>query len=240
MKSLRKRHVQIIIVLIYWYCCLCLANNESGESKKGTKDEKWKKKDIRDYTEADLERLYDQWEEDDEPLEEDELPEYKRPPPQVDMGKLDADDPDGLLRMTKKGRTLMMFATVSGNPTEKETEQITGLWQSSLFNAHLETQRYVVGSNRVLFMLKDGAMSIDVKNFLVSQDRCEEVTIEGKNYPGKGATQDSVGGNTVKDDQKKTDDVNKVKKIKNKGKNDMKDKKKNKSKDKDTKGKDEL
>ena len=29
---------------------------ESGEN------EKWKKKDIRDYTDADLERLYDQWE----------------------------------------------------------------------------------------------------------------------------------------------------------------------------------
>jgi hypothetical protein len=28
-----------------------------------------------------------------------------------------------------------------------------------------------------------------VKDFLVQQDNCEEVTIEGKNYPGKGANQ---------------------------------------------------
>lgn len=28
----------------------------------GPKDEKWKKKDVRDYTDADLERLYEQWE----------------------------------------------------------------------------------------------------------------------------------------------------------------------------------
>lgn len=28
-----------------------------------------------------------------------------------------------------------------GNPTEKETEQITQLWQSSLFNANVELQR---------------------------------------------------------------------------------------------------
>lgn len=47
--------------------------------------------------------------------------------------------------------------------------------------------RYVVGSNRVLFLLKDGAKSWEVKNFLVNQERCELVTIEGKDYPGKGA-----------------------------------------------------
>jgi hypothetical protein len=45
--------------------------------------------------------------------------------------------------------------------------------------------RYVVGENRVIFMLKDGAMAWEVKDFLVKQDRCEEVTIEGKSYPGK-------------------------------------------------------
>ena len=34
----------------------------------------------------------------------------------------------------------MMFVFV-GNPEEKETETITGLWQSSLFNANYEVQR---------------------------------------------------------------------------------------------------
>lgn len=43
--------------------------------------------------------------------------------------------------MSKKGRTLMVFATVSGDPTEKETEEITGLWQGSLFNANFDVQR---------------------------------------------------------------------------------------------------
>ena len=37
-------------------------------------------------------------------------------------------------------------------------------------------------------MLKDGAMAWEVKDYLVQQDRCEEVTIEGKNYPGKAAS----------------------------------------------------
>jgi len=47
-------------------------------------------------------------------LDEDELPEWKRPQPKIDLSKLDAQDPEGMLKMTKQGRTLMMFATVSG------------------------------------------------------------------------------------------------------------------------------
>ena len=46
-----------------------------------------------------------------------------------------------------------------------------------------------MGSNRVLLMLKDGSKAWEVKDFLVQQDRCEVVTIEGKDYPGKGSTQ---------------------------------------------------
>ena len=49
--------------------------------------------------------------------------------------------------------------------------------------------RYVVASNRVLLMLKDGSQAWEVKDFLIQQDRCELVTIEGKDYPGKGSLQ---------------------------------------------------
>jgi len=38
-------------------------------------------------------------------------------------------------------------------------------------------------------MLKDGSQAWEVKDFLVQQDRCEVVTIEGKDYPGKGSAQ---------------------------------------------------
>jgi len=51
---------------------------------------------------------------DEDKLEEDELPEWKRPQPQIDLSKLNPDDPEGMLKMTKIGRTLMMFATISG------------------------------------------------------------------------------------------------------------------------------
>lgn len=51
---------------------------------------------------------------DEDELEQDELPEWKREPPKVDLSNLDTKDPEKMLKATKKGRTLMMFASVSG------------------------------------------------------------------------------------------------------------------------------
>ncbi|XP_005989660.1 LRP chaperone MESD [Latimeria chalumnae] len=144
-----------------------------------------KKKDIRDYNDADMARLLEQWEQDDD-IEEEDLPEHKRTPPPVDFSKIDPKNPESILKMTKKGKTLMIFVTVSGNPTEKETEEITSLWQGSLFNANYDVQRFIVGSNRAIFMLRDGSYAWEIKDFLVSQERCADVTVEGQVYPGKG------------------------------------------------------
>lgn len=47
------------VVLI---CLILTCNSTKEKSKESKGDEKWKKKDIRDYSEADLERLFDQWE----------------------------------------------------------------------------------------------------------------------------------------------------------------------------------
>jgi hypothetical protein len=176
------------VFVVISFAVIFTLNAAEDKTAKNPK-EKLKKKDIRDYNDADVERIFEQWEEGDEPLEEDELPEWKRPQPKIDLSKLNPDDPESMLKMTKHGRTLMMFATVSGNPSEQETEKITQLWQGSLFNAHYDVQRYVVGSNRVLLMLKDGSQAWEIKDFLVNQDRCEVVTIEGKDYPGKGSAQ---------------------------------------------------
>lgn len=166
-------------MLLLCSALLCVSAAENKDKPK-------KKKDIRDYNDADMARLLEQWEEDDD-IEEGDLPEHKRSPPPIDFSKVDASKPEELLKMSKKGRTLMVFATVSGDPTEKETEEITGLWQGSLFNANYDIQRFVVGSNRVIFMLRDGSVAWEVKDFLVSQDRCAEVTVEGQVYPGKAA-----------------------------------------------------
>lgn len=170
--------------------------------------DKPKKKDIRDYNDADMARLLEQWEEDDD-IEEGDLPEHKRSPPPIDFSKVDSSKPEELLKLSKKGRTLMVFATVSGDPTEKETEEITSLWQGSLFNGNYDVQRFVVGSNRVIFMLRDGSVAWEVKDFLVSQERCMDVTVEGQVFPGKAAKKDD-------DKYKKPNEVNAKKKSKKK------------------------
>ena len=53
--------VPVILVCI---ACFVLIGVISAKRKDATDDpeEKWKKKDVRDYTDADLERLLDQWE----------------------------------------------------------------------------------------------------------------------------------------------------------------------------------
>ncbi|XP_076439185.1 LRP chaperone MESD-like [Babylonia areolata] len=219
-------------VCLLFICFLLQFSNSAGkkEDKGGAEANKWKKKDVRDYTDADVERLYEQWEDaDEDELEPDEQPEWKREPPAMDMSKLDPSKPEEFLKMSKKGRTLMMFATVAGNPTEAETEKISALWHSSLFNANIETQRFVVGSNRVLFMCRDGAMAWDIRDFLVTQDNCESVEIEGQTFHGRGSKQET------NDTKSKKKDSEEKKKTKKDSKNDIK-----KTKTKTKKGKEEL
>lgn len=150
-----------------------------------TNKPEWTKKNIRDYTDADLERLYEQWEEDEEPLPEDERPEHLRKSPSLDMSKLDFSNPDNVLKLSKKGKTLMTFVSVLGNPTRQETESITALWQSSLQNSHIIADRFIVADDRAIFMFKDGSQAWEAKDFLIEQKQCKEVTIDNKAYPGK-------------------------------------------------------
>lgn len=156
-------------------------------AKKFDEDSKpeWAKKDIRDFSDVDMERLLDQWEEDEEPLEPDELPEHLRPQPQIDFSKIDTSNPENLLKLSKKGRTLMVFVSVGGNPTREETEQLTKLWQGSLWNNHIQAERYLIDDDRAIFMFRDGSQAWDAKDFLIEQERCREVTIENKQYYGK-------------------------------------------------------
>ncbi|XP_016958179.1 LDLR chaperone boca [Drosophila biarmipes] len=176
-----------LILLLLALAPLVLAKKFKEEEKPA-----WAKKDIRDYSEADLERLLDQWEEDEEPLEEDELPEHLRPQPKLDLSNLDSKSPEELLKVSKKGRTLMTFVSVTGNPTRAEGEDITKLWQTSLWNNHIQAERYMVDDNRAIFLFKDGTQAWEAKDFLVEQERCKGVTIENKEYPGVHAQKDEL------------------------------------------------
>jgi len=80
----------------------------------------------------------------------------------------------------------MMFVTVSGNPTQPETDEITALWESMLYNANIRVERYIISPNRALLKLIDGSFAYEIKDFLVEQERCELVSIEGQDYHGKG------------------------------------------------------
>ncbi|KAM7313583.1 LDLR chaperone boca [Ixodes scapularis] len=176
---MKGRHVSVAVFL-----ALCVT---ASVAKKFKNEEKpaWAKKDIRDYNEADLERLYDQWEEDEEPLEPDELPEHLRPSPKIDLSNLDPSNPENILKMTKKGKMLMTFVSVTGNPTKQELEDITTIWQTSLMNNHISVDRFLIGENRAIFSFKDGSQAWEAKDFLVEQERLESITIENKVYPGK-------------------------------------------------------
>lgn len=189
---------------------LCVsAAAATGGSEGKRREGPPKKKDIRDYNDADMARLLEQWEKDDD-IEEGDLPEHKRPPAPIDFSKIDPGKPESILKLTKKGKTLMMFVTVSGDPTEKETEEITSLWQGSLFNANYDVQRFIVGSNRAIFMLRDGGYAWEIKDFLINQERCADVTLEGQVYPGKGADgSEKVKNKTKPEKAKKKKDAEK-------------------------------
>lgn len=44
----------------------------------------------------------------------------------------------------------------------------------------------MIDDNRAIFMFKDGSQAWEAKDFLITQDRCESVSVENKIYPGKG------------------------------------------------------
>lgn len=65
-----------------------------------------------------------------------------RPAPQIDMSQMDTSNPENLLKVSKKGRTVMTFVTVSGSPSRLESEEITKVWQTSLWNANIQAEKY--------------------------------------------------------------------------------------------------
>ncbi|XP_074114361.1 LDLR chaperone boca [Cotesia typhae] len=166
--------------------CLCFVINVYCEEKKF---KSWKDKSILDMNDADMERLFDQWEEDEEPLEPDELPEHLRPQPQIDISQIDASDPDNLLRMTKVGKSIMMFVDLKKDLTDTEADNIFRLWQGSLQNNHIIAERYPIEPKRAVFMFREGSQAVDAKNFLIDQPELEHVTLEGQIYPGKHSAQ---------------------------------------------------
>merc|ERR1712228_594340 len=84
-----------------------------------------------------------------------------------------------------KGKTVMMFVRVNHFKSREETEEITSLWQTGLYNNHVQAERFVIEDDRVMFMFRDGAQAWEAKQFLLEQERCDEVQLEQQIYYGK-------------------------------------------------------
>lgn len=79
--------------------------------------------------------------EDEEPLEPDELPEHLRPQPQIKFDPSDLSNPEQILKSSKKGRSLMMFVKVKSQYTKDQVDEYTKIWQSALHNNHIQAER---------------------------------------------------------------------------------------------------
>ena len=180
MNSIEHKILALVIISLYF---------ASGKKSQGADKPDWAKKDIRDYSDADLERLLDQWDEDEDPLPPDELPEGHpdRPQPPVDFSKLDMNNPEELMKATKKGKTVMMFAKINKFKSRQETEEVSSLWQTAMYNAHIQSERFMIEDNRVMFMFRDGGHAWEAKDYLIEQERVEDVQLEQKTYKGKYA-----------------------------------------------------
>merc|ERR1712173_45270 len=171
--------------------CLCVLSVISSHAKKTKNGEKpaWAKKDVKDYTDEDLQRLLDQWDEDEDPIPPDELPEGHpdRPIPPVDFSKLDMSNEEQVKAASKKGRTIMLFAKINKFKDRQETEEVSSLWHPGLYNAHIHGERFLVEDMRVMFSFKDGSYAWEAKDFLLEQERVEDVQLEGQTFKGKFA-----------------------------------------------------
>jgi len=186
-----KRTLLIVFILaLLCQTALCKKNAKKEDNEKDEKKPDLKiGKKITDYNDADIHKLLDQWNENDDDYEEEEEDApWKKPAPKVDMQKVfqSGSNKEDMIAASKKGQPLMMFANVAGNPTRNQAEKVTAFWQQSLQNAQIQVQRYMVSDNRVLFQLTDGSLAVKIKDFLVSQETCENVSFENLDFPGKG------------------------------------------------------
>ncbi|UJR33615.1 hypothetical protein I4U23_021050 [Adineta vaga] len=136
-------HFSYIFLIL---CVLLYTLNTIHANDDGFKRDKTHlKKDPRDYTDRDVDSLFEEWEDNDEDiLPDDERHDYflrRKDRPMLRPEDLVGKEPEHVMKLSKKGQTLMMFATVSGSPTRRETEEITQIWWWGLKNALYDVTR---------------------------------------------------------------------------------------------------
>jgi len=191
--------LSILVIVLLYQSVICKKDKVTKD--KVEKEPEPPKRDLKigkkvtDYSDADIHKLLDQWNENDDDYEEeeDDAP-WKKPKPKIDMQKImqGGNNKEDMIAASKKGQPLMIFANVAGNPTRNQAEKVTSFWQQSLQNAQIQVQRYMVSDNRVLFQVNDGSLAVKIKDFLVSQDTCESVSFENLDFPGKGKGKEKI------------------------------------------------
>ncbi|KAJ1357704.1 hypothetical protein KIN20_015900 [Parelaphostrongylus tenuis] len=176
----------IVVLLLYTIAPVFAAEN----SQK-------KKKDITDYSDVDLERLYMEWEKNDQDKldddDDDEMSPHKRFPKPLDLKEHEGKSPEDFLKITKKGQTLFMFVNIRdpSSPAKKSrvfTENYTELFRSMLANNHVVAETVIIDDDRAIFMFQDGSQAFEAKDVLLRQKQVTEITLEGRQYAGAGAT----------------------------------------------------
>ena len=118
----------------------------------------------------------------------------------MDLNTLKGKDVNEMKMLGKKNKAVMMFVTLAGKPSRRETDELTAIWQNSLFNANFEVTRYIVEDDRAIFMVKDGSLVYEIKDFLVKQDKCLEVTIDNEKFDGQHPSVAKQRQDTARDD----------------------------------------
>jgi len=88
-------------------------------------------------------------------------------------------DPQELMKKSKKGKPVMIFVGVAGNPPDQShTHHVSARWVQSLQNAHIPVERYVVSPDRVLLLTQDGSKAWQIKDYLVKLTDCTSVSFD--------------------------------------------------------------
>ena len=138
-------------------------------------------------SDADIQKISEQWEEDEEDEEAMELPTVSGAEPSPE---LEDDDP---LKSSSSDRPVMIRVTLSGPPqSRRDTEDITKRWQVGLLNANIVTERYIVNEKDVIYMSERGKNAVEIKNFLVKQPECLSVRLGNDEYPCEQSTKEEL------------------------------------------------
>ena len=106
---------------------------------------------LRDY---EFSQLYQQWEQGEEPIPEDELPDWDPKKPKEFLDPTTFKDPQDYIKASKRGQMGLLFVQVDQDLSRTEIEELTSIWQTGLMNNHIHSERYIIQDSQVLFSIQ--------------------------------------------------------------------------------------